>query len=835
MQALPTYDERRALLARDPLACVHGFQVLVGLVFRHIFGLRFCPRCPDCAQSNQPCMDAFGSNATARGGVFGRIDAIFGSLECQKSGAYHLHGQVFLQCLHQFTPLAELVRLGREPMLELLRKYSDYTAHVQRRIYCNPQDWHSYKQAAVEEEWPEYKASTLMLSRPRYQLDHVASAGEWARSYLAEDVEALQMHKQHHVHIPDAEGVRRPLAHCRDPKDPMVCKAGYPHDDWLTEEFLLICPGLAEDLGMPYKGKKSMTGLLWGPCNDGNLNATHPALLASARCNGDVQVPFRFPITEVTHRHDICGHDCDQKMPIWNLAHAAQVNQAAQAGYACDYQNKRNPIAVQEVKAWMAGQQHLYEELKENKTGYLGARATKRLITDCYGRGVVRGAVESTKLILDSQHNDPTHAECIKTAQVTDIALQFPLKLLEHIAAGQSWPQEAVRKRVDKRDPMNKQLNDCPFWTMYGGRGRRPEVHMLSVYEFAKHYHIKGAKRPFSEQVQQQEEADEKYHALLTEKGIAKVNANKLTPSRSQRERMIAGEDYRIRDEEGGDIMPGWLPLGKGNLVAPYRHDWIIVPRGRPHVPVIYGAQGARTEEEQAMRILATFFPWVNHAEDATAQVPFISDLWQSGAMETWSKALLRHAARVGFPTAEVKHMVMNFGFTYCLPREMRLKDGLQENSDNEGLTDELIDLVLDDEELLEATLTHVRGKAGQLQEGEDEAGYDDGEREVSTKLHDMTMQMFKLSDAIWHQQPGNVNDAARARHAELQHSEDTVSDHHAAGKAAKASQSKANANKHERTGLLGDVALEPRVQDTYRSCGVRGWMHCKTKAIIIM
>lgn len=64
-QELPAYDARRALLARDPLACALGFEVLVGLAFRHIFGLRFCPRCPDCAQSSHPCMDAFGSNATA--------------------------------------------------------------------------------------------------------------------------------------------------------------------------------------------------------------------------------------------------------------------------------------------------------------------------------------------------------------------------------------------------------------------------------------------------------------------------------------------------------------------------------------------------------------------------------------------------------------------------------------------------------------------------------------------------------------------------------------------------------------------------------------------------
>ena len=562
-QALPGYDARRALLARDPLACAHGFEVLVGLVFRHIFGLRFCPRCPDCAQSDHPCMDAFGSNATARGGAFGRIDAIFGSLECQKSGAYHLHGQLFLQCFHQFTPLQELVDLGREPVLELLRKYSDFSAHVQRRIYSNPEAWHDKRQAEVEEEWPEYKNSSLMLSRPTYQLDCLMDPEEWRQAYLAEDVEELQMHKQHHVHIPDSEGIRRPLAHCRDPTDPDKCKAGFPHDGWLTDDRLHICPGLAEDLGMPFKGKKSMTGLLFGPCNDGNLNATHPALLAGARCNSDVQVPYRFPITSYTHRGDICDHECDKKVPIWSLTLQAQRTQSAQAGYACDYMNKRNPIAVHEVNAWTAGQQHLYEELKETKTGYLGARATKRLITDCYGRGVVRGAVESTKLILDSQHNDPTHAESIKTAQVTDICLRFPMQLLEHIADGRQWPQEPTRKIVDKRNPMDKKLADCPPWTVYGGRGQRPEIRMLSAYEFAKHYHIKPATHPYSEEGQMRQLEDDNhdlYHAVLTDQGIAKCNKNKEKSTKKEKSKLIAGIDYRIREEGGA----GWLPLGEG-------------------------------------------------------------------------------------------------------------------------------------------------------------------------------------------------------------------------------------------------------------------------------
>ncbi|CAE7878855.1 pfh1, partial [Symbiodinium necroappetens] len=194
---LPPYDERRAALARDPLACLEGFRTLVLLTLRHIFGVRFCPRCPDCAVSDTPCTDAFGSNATACGGVLGRVDAIYGSIEAQKSGVLHAHMQLFIQCLHQFAPLGDLAAAGSERIRALLQRYSSYTAHVRRSVYCDPTAWQR-KRAETEAEWPEYRSSTLALSRPAYQSDAALDAASWRQRFLAEDVEQLQQLKQHH-------------------------------------------------------------------------------------------------------------------------------------------------------------------------------------------------------------------------------------------------------------------------------------------------------------------------------------------------------------------------------------------------------------------------------------------------------------------------------------------------------------------------------------------------------------------------------------------------------------------------------------------------------------
>ena len=236
------------------------------LTLRHLLGVRFCPRCPNCAASERPCSDAFGSNALATGGVLGRVDAVCGSIECQKSGTLHAHLQVFVKCRHQRGSLAGLLDLGKPELQTLLQRYASYTAHVRRSVYCDPDGWERDR-AAAEEEWPEYKDCALMLSRPAYQASRRLRLEEWTQQYLAEDVEQLQRRKQHHVHLPAGPGgERRPLAHCRDPKDPTRCKSGFPRNSQLIlGRTALVCHGLAEQLDLPVKGKRSSLGLQWGP------------------------------------------------------------------------------------------------------------------------------------------------------------------------------------------------------------------------------------------------------------------------------------------------------------------------------------------------------------------------------------------------------------------------------------------------------------------------------------------------------------------------------------------------------------------------------------------
>lgn len=92
IDVLPPCDARRKIVARDPLACVYGFHILCRIALATLFGVRVCPNCPDCNMCKSGgCLDEFGSVALSEGGVYGRADAYYGSKECQKCGALHLH------------------------------------------------------------------------------------------------------------------------------------------------------------------------------------------------------------------------------------------------------------------------------------------------------------------------------------------------------------------------------------------------------------------------------------------------------------------------------------------------------------------------------------------------------------------------------------------------------------------------------------------------------------------------------------------------------------------------------------------------------------------------
>ena len=78
---------------------------MIFLAYKYLFGMRVCPSCLEFnGDVGAACQDLYGSNAMAEGGIFGRVDMGFTSIEAQKStGSLHAHSQLFIQYLHQHT------------------------------------------------------------------------------------------------------------------------------------------------------------------------------------------------------------------------------------------------------------------------------------------------------------------------------------------------------------------------------------------------------------------------------------------------------------------------------------------------------------------------------------------------------------------------------------------------------------------------------------------------------------------------------------------------------------------------------------------------------------
>ena len=224
--------------SKDPLACVHAYDIAAKLILPTLYGLRMCPDCPNCALAEKPCMDMFGSNATPMGGGMGRADAVIGATEAQKAeGVLHMHFFIFLQMAHQFSSLEEIATKFREHMMSIdsLKRFHDY---VRCATYPNLDEF-LQKRDAIEKAWPAFAKDQVLSRAPtyawealRYDCAQVLHKGAdmkaWeddGRRWLTLRNDRLQhvlSHMNHHIHPlkDDGSGKRRLLTGCRSKANP---------------------------------------------------------------------------------------------------------------------------------------------------------------------------------------------------------------------------------------------------------------------------------------------------------------------------------------------------------------------------------------------------------------------------------------------------------------------------------------------------------------------------------------------------------------------------------------------------------------------------------------
>ena len=747
---VPGYDTRRALIAKDSLASVEGFRIMVLLAYKHLFGMRVCPNCPHCNhdEHSDPCQDCFGSNAKSEGGVFGRLDAGYTSFEAQKStGALHAHSQLFVQCLHQHEPLSQvLARLTEKP--ELVERYMQYKAHVCRQMFSEDgslKSWEEGRRKEVERDWPEYSAKTELLETPAYTLEnpvgnpHSAQDGAtphhsflktrlergraWLRQYLHHHVQRIQELKQHHVHIWDeAKQDYVVLEHCKSKDKKNECKSHFPRTKWLISKCVVLCSGLLQLMEMPATGRKNLTGSLHGPMNEPNINGTHPAMLATQQCNSDVQLPYRLPLTAATHSA-LCplGDKCLQTYNESEVVKACQLAQDAQAGYACDYQNKRQPCGCNEVRECCVGLSKLGESLKNQPVAYQGKRYMTRVLCHAYNNGIVRSAVENRNLRAHARDHDITFAESFKTCATTIFAGIEYIQLVDRVTAN-----KVVHFHRDTRNPNRTKLTSKRMALLYGHRPlERAELKYLSPYEFTMYWEPQLLKYPLS----CKENDEGTCEASLTPAGLTKLKAQAGSD-------LVPGIDYTVKEQGGDD----WVPLDKVASTASLRHEWILRRRRRPRAPHFKGCPLPKHKPgsaEQNAKITMTYFhPWTMREEAwADAHVPTLENLKQG--CEAWETALTEWLDG-NIISEESRRYVSNFISVYRLRPGGDDDDGL--GNPDDMLQDEPVYVTKD--RLDEVLETRIGGKTSQR---------DDLEL-MGDSHHMNSSEAVKLGRDIWSQ-----------------------------------------------------------------------------------
>ena len=571
------------------------------------------------------------------GCIFGRADAFIRFIECQKAGSLHIHGHLFVQCLHQHTPLWEIIqKLKSENGKVIVDGYLKYKSHVCRQVYASERDVVDARLHVFEGEWPNHKDSVHLISSPDYMselpygsstdelpdnMPHMLEEGEaWLKKHLEDDVEDLQMMRQHHVHLvnPDT-GKREPLAACRSKENPNLCKSNYPRNKWLVHEPVVLCAGLLKQMGLHCRGRKCQLGALHGPNGHEFLNATHSAMLAAQRCNSDVQLPYRLPIIDgKTH---FCDNPKCLEFKEKDLIEATQVAQDAQAGYACDYCNKRQPLAFNECKECVKGLKQLSERYRDNPLNKLGKRYAMRIMSDAYGKCCVRAAVENTNLRAYARNDDITSAESIKTCQTVSFFGKNYVDVVECLVDRKQTLHSTVFAQIDGRSKRYKKVTFRDVAALYGHRPNQDVDHRvwyLSPYEFVTEWEVVLLNYPQSLHGCN----SDVYHASLTDDGM-----QLLTDTSSKHSRLLAGLHYRVKEGKHDD----WIAFPDCSATESFRHTYIIKKRRRPVAPMFIGSpvplKGVDAERA-AMLTMVYFRPWTLRPNDAQDRyVPYAGKL----------------------------------------------------------------------------------------------------------------------------------------------------------------------------------------------------------------
>eukprot|EP00959_Pyramimonas_sp_CCMP1952_P150958 3159070-Pyramimonas_sp.AAC.1 len=303
---VPGYNLRRLYLAEDPLSAVNAFFVQIRTILATMLGVRMCPNCPHCSQTEWPCQDRLGSSAESMGGIAGRVDAVGGAVEAQKtSGGLHYHFFMFVQRLHQYATLKEIAEKIEEGLVQA-EELKNFLGEICCESYTDVQQFNRDR-ASLEENFPTYAEKTecsgtdprwgeFNLGRLKMYTDSRedpecstrsaqdkttspvnTSEGDGFRAWFNRAFQYFQSRCQHHIHRlvvdPKTKQEKRLIPNaCRSKNNKRECKHEAPwtnrvSPEWMTAP-LLVCKGIAKKFKLRTSGVRNWLGQTLGMRNE---------------------------------------------------------------------------------------------------------------------------------------------------------------------------------------------------------------------------------------------------------------------------------------------------------------------------------------------------------------------------------------------------------------------------------------------------------------------------------------------------------------------------------------------------------------------------------------
>eukprot|EP00973_Karenia_brevis_P072965 10135506-Karenia_brevis.AAC.1 len=133
-------------------------------------------------------------------------------------------------------------------------------------------------------------------------------------------------------------------------------------------------------------------------------------------------------------------------------------------------------MAFNEVKECCKGHQELTERLRGQSSNYIGKRHAMRIMSDAYGKGIVRGQAENTNLRAYSKDSDVCRAEAIRTCQTESFFGREYVDMVGRINDKSEPVRKALFGEVDRRNPRRRKITFRDVATLYGQRPRIDEM-----------------------------------------------------------------------------------------------------------------------------------------------------------------------------------------------------------------------------------------------------------------------------------------------------------------------------------------------------------------------